>query len=352
MIDEKSQSTFSLQWHITKKCDMDCKICYIPSELKKTSSKNDLSLEESLDVIDQLKEFSVNNGFKPNIVFTGGHPLLDKKFEKLLEYSAENDVRTMVLGNPTFLGERIIQKMIDLNVASYQISFDGMEKKHDEIRGKGAFKKASDGVEKLSKHGINVVVMSTVTKDNQYEIMQVPKHVLDLGAKKFDYARLVPTGNGVEMKDLVFKPKEYKAFMQNMYDVYQGLISKGYPQESFGIKDHLWTLFFYEKGLYKPADREKGIVVDGCSVGVSGFCMDSDGDLYGCRRIDEVNDNIKNTNVKDFFFNNKDMNKYREIENLTACKDCELLYDCRGCPAVAKNYSGNFFDKDPQCWKE
>lgn len=352
MNEEKNKATFNLQWHITKRCDMDCSICYIPSALKKKIDPNDLTLEESLNVIDDFKQFSLKNGFKPNIIFTGGHPLLSNKFVKLLTYSASNDIQTMVLGNPTHLNDNIVKTMIDCDVSSYQISFDGMEKKHDAIRGKGAFIKATNGVEKLSNNDIKVVVMSTVTKDNAPDMIKLPKYVLDHGATKFDFARLVPTGNGESMRNLMFQPLEYKHFLGEMFETYKGLVQKGYPQEAFGIKDNLWKLFFYEKRMYTPANKEKGIVMDGCSVGASGFCMDSDGSLYGCRRIDDIIDNIRETTVEDFFLNNKTMNEYRQIEKMTACSSCELLYDCRGCPAVAKNYSGKFTDKDPQCWKE
>ncbi|MDO4650709.1 MAG: hypothetical protein Q4B26_18895, partial [Eubacteriales bacterium] len=31
---------------------------------------------------------------------------------------------------------------------------------------------------------------------------------------------------------------------------------------------------------------------------------------------------------------------------------CELKAWCRGCPAVASGARGDFYDADPQCWKE
>lgn len=42
----------------------------------------------------------------------------------------------------------------------------------------------------------------------------------------------------------------------------------------------------------------------------------------------------------------------RAVEKMEKCGNCELLYYCRGCPAVAYGASGNYYGADPQCWKE
>ena len=51
-----------------------------------------------------------------------------------------------------------------------------------------------------------------------------------------------------------------------------------------------------------------------------------------------------------FFFGEK-MKQYRQYEKFEECSKCKLKNFCRGCPSVAKCLSGNFYGKDPQCWK-
>jgi radical SAM protein with 4Fe4S-binding SPASM domain len=46
------------------------------------------------------------------------------------------------------------------------------------------------------------------------------------------------------------------------------------------------------------------------------------------------------------------MEEYRQFEKFEKCSKCELRAYCRGCPAVAKGTTGNFYGADPQCWKE
>lgn len=46
------------------------------------------------------------------------------------------------------------------------------------------------------------------------------------------------------------------------------------------------------------------------------------------------------------------MERYREYDKFKKCSKCELKAWCRGCPAVASGAHGDFYDADPQCWKE
>ncbi len=47
-----------------------------------------------------------------------------------------------------------------------------------------------------------------------------------------------------------------------------------------------------------------------------------------------------------------EMERYREYDKFKKCTKCELKAWCRGCPAVAKGTNGDFYETDPQCWKE
>ena len=47
-----------------------------------------------------------------------------------------------------------------------------------------------------------------------------------------------------------------------------------------------------------------------------------------------------------------EVEQYRDYDRFKKCSKCELLPWCRGCPAVASGTHGDFYDVDPQCWKE
>ncbi len=64
---------------------------------------------------------------------------------------------------------------------------------------------------------------------------------------------------------------------------------------TFQLKDHLWTLFLYEKGLYRlPA----GHVVQGCNCARNHLTILPDGDIYACRRMES---RVGNVNTDDLY---------------------------------------------------
>ena len=48
----------------------------------------------------------------------------------------------------------------------------------------------------------------------------------------------------------------------------------------------------------------------------------------------------------------EEVDKYRQYDKFEHCSKCEIKNFCRGCPSVAKCLTGDFYSKDPQCWKK
>ena len=131
---------------------------------------------------------------------------------------------------------------------------------------------------------------------------------------------------------------------------------------TFNLKDHLWTLFLYEKGLFKiPEGLDEDTIYDGCNCGNCHFTISAEGRLMACRRFESYVGTV-DEELYDVFHSPK-MDAYRQHERFEKCCQCELLRFCRGCPAVAYGYtkrstsgrfdtSKNFYTPDPQCWKE
>jgi radical SAM protein with 4Fe4S-binding SPASM domain len=353
MINEEKiekEKEFMIQWHITNKCDKNCGHCYMTLE-ERTNNSDELTTDQAKTVIDDLVEFTKVAKVKPVIYFTGGNPLLRENFKEILEYTNEKQVIINILGNPTPLTDKNIEMLIKNNIRRYQLSFDGLKTIHDELRGKGSFDEGIKGIEILRKANIPVVIMSTVTKQNQYDLPKLARKVMSHGANRFDFSRLVPIGNGKDLKDLTFTSKEYKIFLYRMYEEYKKMIiEEGIPAKALGTKDPLWSLLLYEKGLLKLPENKK-LIYTGCSVAKNGFCMEPDGSIYGCRRMPIKIANIKDIKIRNFFFNNKEMNEYRNVKKIEACNDCELIPVCRGCRAVAWAKTKSYFGRDPQCWK-
>ena len=142
--------------------------------------------------------------------------------------------------------------------------------------------------------------------------------------------------------------KEYRLFLEDMWNVYQEHSSS---KTKFIMKDHLWKLFMFEKGLIDLDKFSESIIYDGCHCAISHMTLLPNGDIYACRRFESKVGEIQKSSFFDVFFS-EEMNKYRNYQKFEACGNCELLRFCRGCPAVSQCVNNDFYSKDPQCWHD
>jgi len=347
-----AQQYFAFQWHITDECDQRCKHCYIFAEGHPCLVS--MKWEEMQLVLQKCEAFCKKFNRLPYFYITGGDPILHPNFWQLLELLKEKDIPFTLMGNPFHLTDEVCQKLRSYGCDKYQMSIDGMEKTHDWFRKPGSFKTTLEKVQCIKKAGITSVIMTTVSGTNIGEIPDVIDAVVKAGVDVYAFARYVPTsgGKGSEKSDWYIAPDRYRVFLADVdkkYKSYEEKCCKTY----FNRKDHLWTLFQYEKGDFKiPDSKDKEMIYGGCNCGNCHFTISSNGDLMACRRVANSKvGNIFKDKIEDVWINQ--MEAYRDYDRFSKCSKCELKAWCRGCPAVAAgSHGGDFYSDDPQCWKE
>lgn len=337
------KSYFSLQWHITDKCDQRCKHCYIYAGKDKKCS-SEFSYEKLRKIFFNYLDMCKKMNKSTTIALTGGDPLLHNDVWKLLELFKEYGVPFVILGNPFHLDLEVAKRLKKLGCVMYQMSIDGLEQTHDFIRKPGSFKETLSKIQVLNEVGIISAIATTVSKTNINEIPDLVEILVNNKVRSFGFSRYCPN-KGDESN--IVTPTEYREFLEKMWEQYEKFQNAG---TTFILKDHLWKLFLYEKGMFKIND-ESDLIIDGCHCGISHITILSNGDVYACRRCDSLVGNAINDSLYDIFFG-EEMEKYRLFDNFEACSKCELFRYCRGCPSVTKCATGNFYAKDPQCWKE
>ena len=335
---------FSFQWHITDECDQRCKHCYIfnkdPDDLI-TTSKDDLEyiFNNCMNMCNMVNR-------NPFFYVTGGDPILHPNFWDLIELFKENNVLFGLMGNPFHLTADVCRKLKDAGCLVYQLSLDGLKQTHDYFRMPGSYKITLEKIKLLKEAGIKVNIMTTVSKVNMDEIPELIDVVVENGVDTYSFARYCP--NGYEEHSHM-TPEEYHNFLKKCWDKYQ---QHKDAHTHFDLKDHLWTLFFYEKGMFNiPEDLNEDTIYDGCNCANSHITILPNGDVYACRRMDSCVGNIYDENIISLFMSKK-MDEYRKYEKFEKCSKCELLRFCRGCPAVAYGYNNSMYASDPQCWKK
>lgn len=331
---------FCLQWHITNKCDQQCKHCYIFNS-GNPIPKQEWGVKNAELLLGDYVGFCHKYDKLPHISLTGGDPILHDNFWEIIALIQEYEIPFNLLGNPYHLTPEIIKRLKEAGCKRYQVSLDGLEKTHDSMRMAGSFKASLDAIDLLNENGLSPIVMTTVSRLNWEEIPELTRIIVKHKAEKCAFARYCPTHGDTEYN---LTPQEYHSFLNTMWDVYSELSNEG---TVFTLKDHLWKIILDEKNLLLTSDD--GIVYDGCHCGISHLTFLEDGTSYACRRMESPVGHFPEQTIEEIFFGEKEA-LYRQIDMIEGCRDCKLLCYCRGCRAVAYGSSGSAFTKDPQCW--
>ncbi|WP_407415201.1 radical SAM/SPASM domain protein, ACGX system [Methanobrevibacter sp.] len=333
---------FAFQWHILDDCDQRCKHCYIFSN--QDEKLNQMSWQEMEIIFDKCLEFCDETSKKPYFAITGGDPILHPNFWQLLEKLNENNVSYSIMGNPFHLNDEVCKNLYELNCRQYQMSIDGLRKTHDYFRQPGSYDTTLEKIQTLRKAKIRTSIMTTVSKKNINLIPWIIDEVVRNKVDLYSFARYCPTSP----KEDIIMPLEYKNLLEKVWQKY---VEYKDSNTLFLFKDHLWTLFLYENGLFEiPRNLKKNIIYDGCNCGISHMTILPNADVYACRRMESKVGNALDGNLFSIF-KSDDLNYFRQYENFEKCGGCELLRFCRGCPAVSHSYTSDMYSPDPQCWK-
>ena len=339
----KNLPKFSLQWHITDRCDQRCKHCYIYSR-DETALCTEMGIDALKIIFRDFIDTCERMHRSPSFVITGGDPLLYPQIWELLEIFKENGVHFVVLGNPFHLSESVAARLYDLGCTCYQMSLDGLRETHDNIRMPGSYDMTLEKIPMINASGIKSSIMTTISKTNINEIPALVEVIHEYRVSSFGFNRYCPSPDDT---NLLPTASEYRDFLGRMWAEFRKFKDS---DTHIILKDHLWKLFLHENGLLNT-DYEENIILDGCHCGITHMTVLPDGKVYACRRSDTLVGHVPEQSLYDIFFG-QEMDAYRNYDKFEKCGKCELLRFCRGCPSVAKCVGGSFYSPDPQCWKD
>jgi MoaA/NifB/PqqE/SkfB family radical SAM enzyme len=104
-------------FHITSRCDKDCRYCYL--DAKDVGDEEDaLSRDEIYGIIDQFRQFGVSN-----IVYTGGEPFVRTDFMDILQYASDNGISATVTTKHYFTRDEV-ERLRDMKIVKIALSYD------------------------------------------------------------------------------------------------------------------------------------------------------------------------------------------------------------------------------------
>ncbi len=144
----------AITFFLTYLCNLRCKMCGQWGESGVTRRKSEggsrrADLAENIKIGEYRKIIEDIASFKPNITLFGGEPLLYKDVIELIGELKRRKLHVLMITNGSLL-EKFAEELVSVKIDEINLSLDGDEKLHDEIRGlPGLFRKITAGVKKV-----------------------------------------------------------------------------------------------------------------------------------------------------------------------------------------------------------
>lgn len=175
MLELRNQDTNSLScWvFVSNDCNLTCPYCWEQEGLLKKGSN--MSMENAKKTVDWLiLRKNVRMAEELSVTFMGGEPLLNMEAIWFIAQQLNQKIPKVtydIITNGVLLTPNVVEKCIEINLHSYQITLDGTKNLHDSRRcfadGEGTFDVILKNVENLVAMDENVSLVIRMNIDMQ-----------------------------------------------------------------------------------------------------------------------------------------------------------------------------------------
>ena len=318
---------FTLQWHITHRCDLHCRHCYDRSDRK------DVDLKQGLRILDQMRQFCREHHVGGQVSFSGGNPFLHPDFLQLYQAAFDRNLNLAILGNP--VSESQIDAILQIAEPSFfQVSLEGLEKHNDQIRGKGSYQSVLEFLELLKKKKIYSMVMLTLTRGNLDQVLPLAEALRDR-VDLFTYNRLARVGEGANLESP--QPEEYQRFVIDYLEARRS-------NPIMAVKDSLINIELEQQ----QHNLFGGCTGFGCGAAFNFVSLLPDEQVHACRKFPSLIGDLNRQTLHDVY-HSPDAQEYRQ--GCHECSACHLRLACGGCLAVTHGWGRDpFLERDPYCF--
>jgi MoaA/NifB/PqqE/SkfB family radical SAM enzyme len=323
-----------LNYAVTYHCNSRCSMCSIWQRYKKnpTLAKEEIGLKE-------IEEFLNSSALKhlQGISFTGGELFLRKdvveiiglfikKYPKAIFGIATNGLNTEL----TVSKIKEIESRFNPNHLSVSLSLDGVNKKHDEIRGiPGAFESVNTTIERLkSETNVNIGIDFTITPWNYEDLSSVYDYTKEKNIKfltcfahhsdayydnketAFDWDKKVLEEIEGVLKEIIKDKMANESLLDRVVDPYAFFLSN--------CVNHLLS----------------GKTPQKCHSGSHSLFLDPYGNVYPCIILNQKLGNIKESSFDRIWTSPEAENIRKHIQS----GDCACWVACESVPSILRSF--------------
>ena len=172
----------------------------------------------------------------------------------------------------------------------------------------------------------------TLSKININDIEPFVKNCKDF-SDRFYFTRLVPVKE--EDFKIQLSKKEWLHAMKRILKI---------ENTQIPLRDPTFCGFFFS-----PRRAKETLAIAGCSIGYNNIAIESNGDIYPCRRLPIVIGNVYDNDLSQVW-RALLLEQLRNRDNLTGkCGDCNYRWICGGCRGIAYAMHKDPLAEDPGC---
>ncbi|MFH1305036.1 MAG: peptide-modifying radical SAM enzyme CbpB [Candidatus Omnitrophota bacterium] len=356
-LDEMSVLRFGLDpsavyFNPTDRCNMNCSYCYLPEKLRKNGSQmSSRKLSRALEILKAYFRSTLPKGKKPQIIFHGAEPLLNREVVFPAMDKFKEDFLFGIQTNGTLLGEKEIKFLVSRRI-SIGLSLDGhIAGVADRLRkgwdGQGVFSKVRDAIYRLKGYE-NYSVICTVTKENMSSLSKIVEflHKMEVPVCMLNPVRCTQPAAGKSKPADHILANYYLKALRRSHELYK----------KTGRKIVVANFANVLMGIIAPTGRKLMCDISPCGGGRCFFAVSSNGDVFPCSEFIGLR-KFKGGNLfKD------DLNKVRQteafklvtertIERIKPCSRCAIRHFC-GAPCPAEAYGMHGSTEEPGAFCE
>jgi len=300
---------------VTEGCNSRCITC----TAWENSREGELSTEEMVDALKQLREIGVNS-----IRLSGGEPLIRSDMAELAKECSLLGFQEIYIATNGLLLQQKAEELVENGVTHFGVSLDGVKETNDEIRGvSGDYEKVLKGIEavkksaeKAGKH-VPVTIFTTLLRQNIQEVPLLLKISEKIGAR---WCFSLLDGNldffeGIDVSRFVVA--DWKVIDETIDHLEKLWYEK--PRLVYSRPDILEYARDYVKGINQNHDIP-------CILGYKLICLGSRGEVYsGCYVFKPVG-NIREKKLSEMV-KSKRYRKLAEKMYRRECPGCTFFYE-------------------------
>ncbi|MGC8624558.1 MAG: radical SAM protein [Phycisphaerae bacterium] len=219
-------------WAVTKACNLRCVHCY--ASATNTPAPNELTYAEGLALLNDLAAFHV-----PAVLFSGGEPLSRPEILPFIRHARSLGLACTLSTNGLLIDDKMADNLAQAGLKYAGISIDGMEARHDQLRGKiGAFKGTLGGMRRCRERGIKVGARFTVHGLNVDDLDAIFDLCVANEVQRLCIYHLAYAGRADNMQKVDLTAGQIRAVVDRIFQKSQELHAQGIPLEVLTVDNH------------------------------------------------------------------------------------------------------------------